>query len=149
MTTENNKCSGNDYEEIRLLYQNATANIESLKNRQWHVFVFYSAIAAFLIVQVKDMEIIEKAYISVVLFFGTIVAICALKEYQRKMDVEREVLCNIYENFGTLFEKCRKPKGDVKASDDFEKLFIQLGGCAYLVVTLILVLITFWGKHIC
>ncbi len=39
MTTENNQNTEKDNEEIRLLLQCVVSNLESFKNRQWHVFV--------------------------------------------------------------------------------------------------------------
>lgn len=146
MTIEKEK---KENEEIHLLLQCVTANLESFKNRQWHVFVFYSSIAAFLITQADDMETITKIYISVVLLIGLVSAIWMLNHYQRKMSVERDVQSNIYKHFGAKFHECRKPKGDVKEADCFEKFFVGLGGYAYLIVVFTFVMIMFWYKHIC
>ncbi|MEK7313354.1 MAG: hypothetical protein AAB065_02665 [Deltaproteobacteria bacterium] len=147
MTIENEE---KENEEIRLLLQCVTANLESFKNRQWHVFVFYSSIAAFLITQADDMETITKICISVVLLIGLVSAIWMLKHYQQKMSVERKVQDNIYKHFGRKFHECREPRDEegVKKSDVFERCFVGCGGYAYLIAVFTFVMVTFWCKHI-
>ncbi len=146
---ESKTISEKDHDEIRLLYQNVTANLEIFKNRQWHVFVFYSAIVAFLVTQADNMSIFAKFFISVVLLIGTIAAVLTLNHYQHKMSVERKVLDNIYKHFGPIFHECKRPKEDVSKPDRFEIYLIGVGGYAYVIATFIFVMISFWYKHIC
>ncbi len=141
--------SEQEHEEICLLYQNVTTNLEIFKNRQWYIFMFYSAIAAFLVTQSKEMLPFAKAYLSVALLIGTIVAIFALRHFQQKVSTERKVLDDIYRQFCPLFRQCREIKGDVSKPDTFEKYIVNAGGYVYLIVTFIFVMISFWYTHFC
>ena len=135
--------SENDHQELLALYQNATAEIEGTKKREWQVFVFFSASVAFLINQANNWSNIIKTYISIVLLIGTIAAVLILILYKQKKDKERKVLKDIYKRFGQPFNECRKHKGDVQEDDLFEKLFI-IGGSIYIFVIFIFTMAIFW-----
>lgn len=125
-----------EHKELCLLYQNAAANLAALKKSQWQVVVFYSAIIAFLVTQSEKMSYPVKIWISIALLLGAIAVIVTQMLFREKMHQERSVLDNIYEKFEQSFKECRKPKGDVKAFDAFENIFI-VGVVIYLVAVFI------------
>lgn len=136
--------SGSEREEIYLLYQNATANLEASKKRQWQVIVFYSAVVAFLIIQADDLSILVKAIMSFAILFGNLMTVLAVWLYQQKMAQERAVLKNIYGSFGSDFRNCRETKGDVQAPDAFELIFFA-GVLIYMFFVLFFSMAVFWN----
>lgn len=135
-----------EHEEIHLLYQNAANNLAALKKSQWQVYVFYSAAAAFLITQANNsnnMSPLVKIFTFVAFSIGAVFAMILLELYWSSIDKERKILKSIYCHFGTAFNICRSPKGEVQERDYFEILF-RLGGFIYIVLIYIFVLLTFW-----
>ena len=141
--------SEKEHKELCLLYQNAAANLATLKKSQWQVVVFYSAIVAFLVTQANNLPIFAKILISITLPFGSRFIWKMVELYQQKMSEERAILSNIYngsgkcKGFGEPFRECRSPKGDVQAPDSFETLFRQ-GVKLYIIITCMVAVLSFW-----
>lgn len=145
-------------QELCALYQNAADNLAALKKSQWQVFVFFSVVVAFLITLANDklpntkndvFDFNTKVGISIALFIGAIVAVFMLRWYLKKsMSEERAVLHNIYKHFSPLFRKCRSPKGDVRASDFFEKWIIKWGGTSYIGIIFAFTMYNFWKDYV-
>ncbi|MEW6571542.1 MAG: hypothetical protein AB1390_10285 [Nitrospirota bacterium] len=140
-----------NHQELCLLYENAAANLETLKKRQWQVYVFYSTIVAFL--TLKDKRIINELYIkiliSLLLLIGLIVVEFAQAYFRSDMLKFRDILRNIYERFGYLFREIRgKAKGEKKAElNPFERIF-RHGGCAYIFVVFAYAMVVFWIEEL-
>lgn len=135
-----------NHQELCLLYEDATANLAALKKRQWQVYVFYSAIVAFL--TLKDNGIINelpiKILISVLLLIGVIVVEFAQAYFRHDMFKFREIIENIYVTFGYPFREIRgSARGEKKAElNPFEKIF-RRGGCAYIFAVFVFAMVVF------
>lgn len=140
-----------NHQELCLLYEDATANLATLKKRQWQVYVFYSAVVAFLIVRddVIIKEPVIKILISILLLIGLIAVEFAQAYFRFDMLKFREILEKIYLTFGYPFKEIRgKAKGEKKAElNPFEKIF-RYEGCTYSFAVLSYAMVTFWIEEL-
>lgn len=144
--------SEKEHEELTLLYQNAAANLESLKKSQWQVYVFYSAVVAFLILQ-KDSEILKepsiKILISLSLLIGVIVVEFFTAHFRFDMLNYRKILKNIYERFGYPFREIRESaKGKKEAELNLFEIIFRHGGSAYIFAVFAYTMVVFWMEEL-
>lgn len=142
--------SERDHVEICLLYQNAAANLSTLKKSQWQVYVFYSAVVAFLLLKVnRQSDPTIKVLISLLLLLGVIAVEFAQAYFRRDMLNFRQILRDIYKNFGYLFREIRgSAKGEKKAElNSFEKIF-RHGGCVYSFAVFSYAMVIFWIEEL-
>ncbi len=141
-----------NHQELCLLYENATANLELLKKSQWQVYVFYSAVVAFLLLLKDNNKIINeqpiKSLISVSLLLGTIAVEFAQAYFRLDMSKYRKILGEIYEKFGYPFREIReRAKGKKKALNPFEKVFKHVG-CIYIFIVFTFATVIFWLEEL-
>lgn len=142
----------NDRHELYLLYQNATANLAALKKSQWQVYVFYSAVVAFLLLLKDNNRIISeqpiKSLISISLLLGAIVVEFAQAYFRLDMSKYRQILTDLNAAFGYPFREIRgRAKGKKKALNPFEKLF-RHAGCVYIFIVFTFAMVVFWLEEL-
>lgn len=139
-----------NHQELCLLYENATANLELLKKSQWKVYVFYSAVVAALIS--KGNEIFNEPFIKILICFLLLIGVVVVEFYTAQFRIDilkyRKILIGLYEAFGYPFREIRvSGKGQKKAElNYFEKVF-RHGGCAYILVVFSLAIFTLWPEE--
>lgn len=139
-----------NHQELCLLYENASANLELLKKSQWKVYVFYSAVVAVLIS--KGNEILNEPLIKIIICFLLFIGVVVVEFYTAQFRIDilkyRKVLTGLYEAFGYPFREIRgRAKGHKKAElNHFEKVF-RHGGCAYILVVFSLAIFTLWPEE--
>lgn len=144
-----------NHQELCLLYENAAANLSALKKSQWQVYVFYSAVVAFLllllngnskIIAIKEQPL--KSLISVSLLFGAIAVEFAQAYFRLDMSKYRQILTELYAAFGYPFREIReRAKGKKKALNPFEKVF-KHAGCIYIFVVFAFAMVVFWLEEL-
>ncbi|MFZ3138291.1 MAG: hypothetical protein WA126_12980 [Thermodesulfovibrionales bacterium] len=135
-----------NHQELCLLYDNAAANLESLKKSQWQVYVFYSAVAAALISQASNIkEPYLKILTSFLLLIGALMAEFYDAHFRLKIKEYRQILIEVYGCFGHPFNKIRtRAKGSKTVNPDIFEIAFKYGGCAYLLVVGFLSINTLW-----
>lgn len=144
-----------NHQELCLLYENATANLELLKKSQWQVYVFYSAVVAFLllllnnnskIVAINDQSV--KSLLSISLFLGAIAVEFAQAYFRLDMSKYRQILKELYTAFGYPFREIReRAKGKKKVFNPFEKIF-KHAGCVYIFIVFTFAMVVFWLEEL-
>ena len=135
-----------NHQELCLLYENAAANLESLKKSQWQVYVFYSAVAVALISQANNIkEPYLKMLISSLLLLGALMAEFYDAHFRLKIKEYRQILIEVYECFGYPFNKIRtSAKGSKTVDPDNFEIAFKYGSCAYLIMVGFLAINTLW-----
>lgn len=141
-----------NHQELCLLYENAAANLELLKKSQWQVYVFYSAVVAFLLLLKDNNRIINeqsiKSLISVSLLFGVIAVEFAQAYFRLDMSKYRQILTDLYAAFGYPFREIReRAKGKKKAINPFEIVF-KHAGCIYIFIVFAFAMVVFWLEEL-
>ena len=136
-----------EQEQLALLYQNVTSNLEARKKQQWQVLVFYSAVAAFLISQVGDKDQIVKCVAAIAIIAGAISTWIMILLYQNRMSEDRKELCRVYSHFSPKFKefKCTEESASKPKSNCFE-IFFCLGSGFYLAAVAVLSMVIFLGE---
>jgi len=135
-----------NHQELCLLYENTAANLESLKKRQWQVYVFYSAVAAALISQASNIkEPYLKILTSFLLLLGALIVEFYNAHFRLKIKEYRQILIKVYESFGHPFNEIRtRAKGSKTVNPDIFEIAFKYGSCAYLLVVGFLAMNTLW-----
>ena len=150
---ESQQLTDQEEEQLALLYQNVTSQLETAKKRQWQALVFYSTVAAFLISQAGnigqagDIAWVIKILVATMMIIGGRQVLEIISQYQEKMEREREGLNKLYERFSDKFSDFRKSKGSVTDPDRFEIWFRQWSR-NYVIAVAVLFMAIFLGNEV-